>query len=783
MTASSLNKPVTSQIAAFRVVLHGRVQGVGYRPAIARLAQALGLTGWVRNTGEGVEVHVEGTGQAAAQFVERCEAICPSNGAIIQKRVNLAKAESSSRFCILQSHSTGPLATPIPLDLVPCRDCLAEFEEDTNRRRDYVFTSCTNCGPRYSVIEAMPYERAATTMKGFPLCETCKAEFTSTFDRRFHAQTTACAACGPRLSSNQDAITALYEGQIVAMKGLGGYQLLVDATNQDAVQRLRQRKSRAAKPFALLVSDLDAAERLADLSPLERELLASPTGPIVVVRLHSGHIADNVSPQLSTVGLMLPTTPLHRLISKSCGPLVVTSGNPEGEPLAFDTCNVERDLADIADAFVHHNRPIRRPIDDSVVRVMAERPVSLRLGRGMAPLSLPVPVASPETANQGTNATVDGYQMLAVGAQQKVALALSNGRQAVLGPHVGDLDTVAARQRFEDHAKDFLSLYRTRPSTIVHDLHPDYFTTRWSAEWAKQSQLRTIAVQHHHAHIVAGMVEQEWLSREVLGVAWDGTGLGSDGSIWGGEFLLATATSFRRVAHLRPFCLPGGEAAIRTPWRVASALLRDVREWDPTLAFVLPQESAIRPLLDDARFSPVTTSAGRLFDAVAAMILPPELLGSGHVGYEGHFAVLLEEVCSENAPGRYPFPLLTADCKSSQDMDSEDDQPRILDWRALISGVLRDLLRNVPIGAIAMRFHRSIAAGIADVCQCFPHRPVVLSGGVFQNRVLLELLKQEFADRSAPVGFPGVIPPNDGGLAAGQLAIGLATLEAERRCA
>lgn len=782
MNTSSVDQAVASPVTAFRIILHGRVQGVGYRPAIARLAQALNLTGWVKNTGEGVEVHVEGSLPDAARFVDQCEAICPRHAAVIHRSVGLAIAESGRTFRILQDQCPGALAVPVPLDLVTCSECLAEVEEVANRRADYVFTSCTNCGPRYSVIEAMPYERAATTMNGFPLCEACEAEFTSPADRRYHAQATACAACGPQWWSEDNAVTALRSGQILAMKGLGGYQLLVDATSPEAIQRLRHRKSRAAKPFAVLVSDLDEALRLADLSPIEREVLASPAGPIVVARLRPHHLAANVSPHLSTVGLLLPTTPLHRLISRSCGPLVATSGNREGEPLAFEESTVESSLSDIADLFVHHNRPIRHPIDDSVVRVMAGRSVTLRLGRGLAPLSLAIPASAHAVENQGQTVSTGLSQVLAVGAQQKVALALSNDRQAVLGPHIGDLDALAARQHFVDHVADFLALYRAEPSVVVHDLHPDYFTTNWAADWAKQRQLRTIAVQHHHAHVVAGMVEQGWLSNQVLGVAWDGTGWGPDGTIWGGEFLLATATGFQRVAHLRPFSLPGGQAAIREPWRVAAAILRDVRDWDSTVAFDFPREAVVLPLLNDSRFSPVTTSAGRLFDAVAALILPRELLGNGLADYEGQFAVLLEDVCREDATGRYPFPWVTTADKPHVGMPPEDTQPRVLDWRPLVSGVLHDFVSQVPIGTIAMRFHRSIAAGIADVCRCFAHLPVVLGGGVFQNRVLLELLAEEFSYRGAPVGFPGVIPPNDGGLAAGQLAIGLATLEAERRC-
>ncbi len=753
-----MNASISNIVIAMRILIEGRVQGIGFRPAIVRRARELGLTGWVRNTSSGVQLHVEGDAESVEEFARRCTALCPSNGAVQNFSVQSAQVESRVEFEVHAASTLDGLATAVPQDLAVCPDCLAEVHGNDNLRARYWFTTCTQCGPRYSVIDTMPFERAATAMHDFPLCSRCRAEFTNAADRRFHAQTIACADCGPQLDRHVDAIiAALRTGQIVALKGLGGYQLLCDATNATAVSRLRERKCRPTKPLAVLVATLDHAAELAELSPCERAALVSSAGPIVVVRQRHNRLARAVAPGLSTVGLMLPTTPLHFWLAQSVGPLVATSGNREGDPLAYEERDATSDLSNVADEFLHHNRPIRRPIDDTVVRVIADRQVTIRLARGLAPLPLELDA---------------DRQVLALGGQQKVALALSNEHQAILGPHVGDLDTLAARERFASHVDDLLELYRAQPTAIVHDLHPDYFTSSWAEAFAEKHALRRIAVQHHHAHIVAGMIEPRWLSRTVLGVAWDGTGLGTDGTIWGGEFLRVTATGFDRVAHLRPFSLPGGTAAIREPWRAAVAILRDVRAWDPTIKFQIPREGQLAPVLDDRRFAPVTTSAGRLFDAVAALILPPERLGGNAAAYEGHFAVLLEDVCDTRANGRYPFPLSSP----------TSNEPRVLDWRPLIAGLLHDSIAGTRIEAIAMRFHRSLAQGIAAVCAEFAALPVVLCGGVFQNRVLVELLAEEFQDRTASVAFPGVIPTNDGGLAAGQLAIGLALLREEREC-
>jgi len=606
----------------------------------------------------------------------------------------------------------------------------------------------------------MPYDRPSTSMASFQLCGNCRAEYESPVDRRFHAETIACPQCGPRVwmtggdgreicfgpRAIAAAVEALMEGQILAVRGVGGYQLLADATNDMAVARLRQNKRRPTKPLAVLVVTSDDAEELAHLDSADLRTLVDAANPIVIVRRRTdSSLAPGVCESLDTLGVMLPTTPLHWQLATRVGrPLVATSGNLDGEPLAFEVDPAQIELAESANCWLHHDRPILRPVDDSVVRVIADRAVSLRLARGLAPLALELETDSP---------------ILAVGGHQKVALAFSNTRQAVLGPHLGDLDTQAARDRFIEHVASFVELYGVEPALIVHDLHPDYFTTRWAAERG----VRTLAVQHHHAHAAAAMLEQGWLDREVLALTWDGTGYGPDGSIWGGECLLATTTRFQRVAHLRPFRLLGGETAIREPWRVAIALVAEAAGVENavqlTIGATTPDNiTQVARLAKSTRLSPRTTSMGRLFDGVASLAL-----GITRATFEGEPAQLLEAACDPAAQGSYSLPFA-------------DHEALELDWRPLIVDLLADRQAQVTPGVMAMRFHRALANAALLVAQRFPVSPVVLAGGVFQNRVLVELITQQWPLGTDRLGLPGVIPPGDGGLAAGQLAIAAAHL-------
>ena len=475
-------------------------------------------------------------------------------------------ATGRTLFDIERDAADGPLATRVPPDTAVCRECLGESRDEDDRRDGYSLISCAVCGPRYSLIRSMPFERDETSLSGFGMCAACQAEYTTPAVRRFHAQTTACAACGPNIwavsasgcgvgSGNaavDAAIAALRSGQIVALCGVGGYQLLCDATCQTAAVRLRERKSRPAKPLAVLVADLAAAERIGVVGEADRRALVDPANPIVLLRQRDApEAAPAVHPGLAAIGVMLPTTALHAQISRQFErPLVCTSGNRDGDPLVYDVRSAERELSGVADLWLHHDRPIERPIDDSVVRVIAGRQVTIRLARGLAPLPL---------------ALAGDRPLVALGGHQKAAIAWWNGEQSGLGPHIGDLETLGARERFLEQYRGIEQLYRFAPAAYAHDRHPDYFTTRWPED----RRLPGIGVQHHHAHVAAGMLEHGWLEEPVLGVAFDGTGYGDDGTIWGGEFFLAEHPArMRRVAHLRPFILPGGEAAIREPWRV-----------------------------------------------------------------------------------------------------------------------------------------------------------------------------------------------------------------------
>jgi hydrogenase maturation protein HypF len=743
--------------------LAGGVQGLGVRPAIFRLARKHGLVGTVSNTPRGVEIEVEGPLDALADFEESLPATLPAAAQLAQLESAPVAPRGRDDFSIVCDSNEGPLATRVPVDLAVCPTCLREIGQPNDRRSEYPFTSCTMCGPRYSVIRAMPFERDDTALADFPLCVDCRHEYQRPRDRRFHAQTIACPACGPRVWCQErghhvlrygnaalEAVVAhLTAGKIVAVRGLGGYQLLVDATNQVAVERLRLRKGRRAKPLAVMVESVDAAQQLAFLDETEIAAFCDPAGPIVLVRARANNgLAAAIHPGLDTVGLMRPTTPLHAIVAERCGrPLVCTSGNREGDPLEFEVVAAERRLAELSDLQLHHNREIVRPIDDSVVRVIAGRRVTLRLARGLAPLPLELPSLPPT---------------IALGGFLKAAAAWSNGSQTVLGPHVGDQESLPSRERFLAHLDDVQRLYRFRAEQLVHDLHPEYFSTQWVERQAGSR----ISVQHHHAHVVAGMVEHGWLDRQVLGVAWDGTGYGTDNTVWGGEFLNCSAATFERVARMRPFRLPGGEAAIREPWRIALAVCEQLAdpEWVGYIARpswpgrnVEPARvTSVRQIIGRPHLSPVTSSAGRLIDAAAAIIL-----GISTADFDGQAAMRLEAAADPTATGEYDFPL-------------SEGKLVDLDWRPLFAGLLADHRRGVDAGVMAMRFHRSLARGIVHVCRRWPKLPVILSGGVFQNRLLTELVVEMHDDKSQPLGLPGNIPPNDGGLAAGQLAVAAA---------
>ncbi|HEY0839084.1 MAG TPA: carbamoyltransferase HypF, partial [Vulgatibacter sp.] len=617
------------------ILLQGIVQGVGLRPAVHRLARELGLVGLVRNEQASVRIEVEGAADDVESFVERLPAALPPL-ARIDSSTNTeidALGESAFRIAAAAADAAGSaaLGQPIPPDLAPCDDCVREMEDPANRRHRYPFVSCTACGPRYTIVTAPPYDRVRTSMEPFPFCEACAREYEDPEDRRFHSQTDSCPACGPRISLYQPgaaplsgeraleaALAVLRAGAILAVQGAGGIALACDATSDEAVSDLRARKHRLHKPFAVMGRSLAALEEIVELSDLEREALLSPARPIVLARARSySPLSAGVAPGLADVGVFLPPTPLQRILLSDGPPLqVMTSGNVAGAPIARDGAEAMEKLSTIADAFLLHDRAVVTRADDSVARELGGGITLLRRARGFVPAAIPLPLDCPP--------------LLAVGAGEKNTVCLAVGRQAFLSPHLGDLDHPDAWANFHDAIERLERLHGCRPVAVAHDLHPDLRATRW----AHDSGLRCIPVQHHHAHVAACMVEHG-RTEKVLGVAFDGTGLGDDGGVWGGEFLVADLQGFDRVGHLRRIALAGGEAAIREPWRLAVAALLDAA-CPPSFrgAPEAQKVDAIARLVDGA---PRATGAGRWFDAVAALCG----LRAG-ISYEGQAALELE---------------------------------------------------------------------------------------------------------------------------------------------
>jgi hydrogenase maturation protein HypF len=766
--------PSPPGVRAARLVVRGAVQGTGFRPFVYRLARALGLGGSIRNTPFGVVVHVEGDPAALEAFARRLPAEAPP--AALVRAVESADDEvlGETAFTIGDSETEGELSVAVLPDLATCPDCVRELFDPADRRHGYVFLNCTACGPRLSIVEGLPYDRPRTAMKGFPLCPDCRREYDDPGDRRFHAQPVACPACGPRLAwsaspaagpesapaSDADpleaAAQALEAGRIVALKGLGGYQLLADARSEAVVARLRARKGREEKPFAVMFPDLDAVRAAARLSDAEAGWLASAAAPILLLPLVArGVLADQVAPGLHTVGAMLPYSPLHhRLMARLAFPVVCTSGNFSEEPMAIAPDEAEERLGAIADGFLHHDRPIVRPVDDSVARAADGRLLVTRRARGFAPLPIPVGRALP---------VVRAY-----GSHLKNTVAWAAGRQIIVSQHVGDLDhplSLAAQSRA---VADFERLYELRPVAAACDLHPDYATTRL----AEASGLPVVRVQHHHAHVAALLAEHD-VDGEILGIAWDGTGFGTDGTVWGGEFLRATRTGYRRVARLLPFALPGGEAAARQPWRSAVGALyaaQGLAFWElglPPVRRAEPWADVLNALLR-APGTIRTSSVGRLVDAVSAMLgLRQEST------YEAHAAMLLEQVAAPTGDA-YPFSLLERD-------PSGPDAPALeIDWRPALGAIAGEVRSGAAPALVAGRFHRTLARMAASVAEWAGIPRVGLTGGCFQNAVLTQFAIEELRRRGFDVLTHAQVPPGDGGLSVGQALVAASRLVAER---
>lgn len=709
-------------ISRQRFSVIGIVQGVGFRPFVARLATSLDLAGWVRNTSSAVEIEVEGPADSLAAFAHRLESEAPPAASIEHIDRLTIPCTNEPNFAIHASQATAVTSVGIPADLAICPACLAEMRDPADRRYRYPFINCTLCGPRYSIITGLPYDRPFTSMRVFPMCAACRAEYEDPTNRRYHAQPISCPDCGPELAGLNEAITRLKGGQIVAIRGIGGFHLACDARNPAAVALLRERKGRGDQPFAVMARNLDVARTLAHISEQEAALLASPASPIVLVTKRTPE--HSIAPGNGYLGIMLPYAPLHHLLLEDLDLLVMTSGNRHGEPIATANDEARRDLAHLADFFLTHNRDIVTHADDSVVRVLDRRMLAIRRGRGHAPLQLRLPVPLPPT--------------LAVGAELKAACALAADTRVYQSQHIGDMENLGTLACFERTVQHLSSLYRIEPQQVIHDAHPGYLST----QWATRSGLPTKAVQHHRAHVASVLAEYQIAPDEpVVAAIYDGTGLGDDNAIWGGEVFLGPLTDLQRVAHLPYVSLPGGDSAARKPAVVAAAHLAACGiEWQSTpagAALTAEHQRVLTRQLARGLNCHQSSSMGRLFDAAAS------LLDIRHqVDYEAQAAIELEALAT-----RWPHD------------EAYDATPWRLDelWPQLLAD-------QAPVEARARRFHGAIATWTIRTLAPYGRR-VVLSGGVFQNVLLLRLVMRGLDE----VLVPRYLPPNDGGLALGQL--------------
>ena len=791
-----MSKP---SVAARRVKVRGIVQGVGFRPFIYGLAQRLALCGWVRNTSAGVEIVVEGAAEALDAFVQAISAEAPPLARVEHVHAEAVPPNGYTDFQIRHSAAIAGAYQLISPDVATCDECLAEIFDPHNRRYRYAFTNCTNCGPRFTIIRDIPYDRPLTTMADFRMCADCQREYDDPLDRRFHAQPNACPTCGPQLelrpsphaplpegaqrarsggvqgtaspaggaggkapASPSDPIAQardlLRTGHIVAVKGLGGFHLACDATAPQVVAELRARKRRPHKPFAVMMPNLATVRRFCHVTETAAEWLQSKERPIVLLPLRAeAPIAQNVAPGLRELGVMLPYTPLHHLLLEPTGDfppaLVMTSGNLSDEPIVTQNAAALEKLAPLADAFLLHDRAIHVRCDDSVVRAHGEQITPIRRSRGYVPNPLPLPFESPP--------------LLAVGAELKNTFCLARERHAFPSQHIGDLSNYDALQAYERAVAHMEHIFRLRPQLLVHDLHPNYMATRYAERRADREDLARLAVQHHHAHLAACIAEHALpADAHVIGVIFDGTGLGTDGAIWGGEVLLGGYAGFRRFAHLRYIPLPGGDAATLRPYRTALAHLWAAGlPWEtdlpPVQAANAQERAVIRQQLEKRLNAPLTSSMGRLFDAAAALVGVLQ-----RVSYEAQGAIWLEAQCDPQEHGSYPLEIVPP---------ATPNAPHQLDPAPLWRALLGDLRAGVDVPRMAARFHNGIADAVVRLCRLAREHSglnvVALSGGVFQNAMLLERVVAGLRRAGFTVYAHRRVPPNDGGLALGQAAI------------
>jgi hydrogenase maturation protein HypF len=742
-------------VTRIEVRIRGVVQGVGFRPFVHNLARRLGLAGYVLNSSAGVVAEVEGDPAALDAFLAGVRTEAPPLARIEEILVFQIAPLGERGFLIRESLARDGDFVLVSPDVATCADCYRDFTDPANRRYGYAFTNCTNCGPRYTIIRDIPYDRPNTTMASFRMCPACQAEYDDPADRRFHAQPNACPQCGPQLSAPiAEAQRRLAGGAIVAIRGLGGFHLACDPRNEAAVGLLRERKRRSDKPFALMARDLAAIEVFCVVSDDDRRALLSPPGPVVILPRHADSgLAEAVAPGNNTVGVMLPYTPLHHLLFTGApyDVLVMTSGNLSEEPIVTSSQEALERLRPLADWFLLHDRDIYMRADDSVVRTFEGRERTLRRSRGYVP--------------QAIDLGMEVAEILACGAELKNTFCLSKGRYALLSQHIGDMQNYETLVFFEETLANLKKLFRVEPRAVAYDLHPQYMSTQYALELP----LEKIGVQHHHAHVASCMAENG-LRGKVIGVALDGTGYGTDGKIWGGEFLVAGYDGFERRAHLRYVPLAGGDAAVREPWRPALSYLADT--FGPAAEFPelalwreVPESrrKLVRSMLAHGVNTVETSSCGRLFDAVASLIGLRQ-----QTNFEGQAAIELETIAAEGITGSYPFALESGD----------------VDFRPAIERIVADVRAGVPPPAIAARFHHAVAETIVEVCRRVRAEEklnrVCLSGGTFQNmkllaRTLAGLRKLEFE-----VFIHAQVPPNDGGIALGQAVIATEALRAKR---
>jgi len=758
-----------------KIRIEGAVQGVGFRPFVWRLATELGLFGSVMNGVEGVVIEADGNKDALEVFLARLISEIPPLAKIEKISHEYSSPAGFKKFEIIESDSLGEKTALVMPDVATCPDCLREISDPANRRFRYPFTNCTNCGPRFTIIEKLPYDRANTSMKHFPMCPLCFAEYKNPADRRFHAEPTACPVCGPRLellerngkisADRGEALfiaeTILWNGGIIALKGLGGFQILTDARNKESVSRLREAKGRPGqKPFAVMYESIESVKEDCFVSPEEEKLLTSREAPIVLLERKPFHKKNSpcseTAPESNTLGVMLPYTPLHHVLMNDLGfPVVATSGNISDEPIVTEEKEALRVLGNMCDVFLVHNRGITQHADDSIARVVLDKPIIMRRARGYTPLPIVIP-----------NFSLNVPRVVAFGPHLKNTGGVNIGEQVFLTQHMGDMETVKSSEALQKSVREILSFREKTPEAVACDLHPDYVSTRLAKSFSREFEIPLTQVQHHEAHVLSCMAENEILEKEVLGVAWDGTGFGTDGMSWGGEFFHVRKTTPKRIGYLLPFALIGGDGSAREPKRIGVALLYEIfgcevfgnETFAPILELTQLERKIFPTMLRTKTGIHRTTSVGRLFDGVASIL---NICHSS--SYEGHAAMMLEQTAlrAEPTDETYHFEVMPSTTLF------------VVDWKTLIKEILSDIEKDIAKEIIAAKFHNTLANMIVAIAVIYGETNVALSGGCFQNKYLLETTLRKLTKVECLPFFHSKVPTNDGGIALGQIVSAL----------